>query len=424
MTEGAFSGVRVLEIADEKGEFCGRILAGGGADVVKIEPPGGSPTRSIGPFHGDVPDPNRSLYFWQYNLGKRGITLDLDTEDGRDVFLDLVRTADVVLETMAPGRLAALGLGYDDLAAVNPRIIVCSITSFGQWGPYRDLLANDLVHLALGGQMMVCGYEPSGDYDPAHPAAFYDTPPIAPQMWHSVHVAGANAAVAITAALLWREMSGEGQHIDCSIHEALAACTELAVPMWIYNHAPMYRQTGRHAFPMIAQPFQRPTADGRWMMAMGSVGFGDSWTRYVELLERHGVADDLADPKYDDVRYRSEPEAATHVSEVTQVLLATGEAETLMAEAQAIGLPWAAVRRPEENTTDPHWIERGAFAEVEHPELGETFTYLGAPWVSSDMSWTVGRRAPLVGEDTAEVLRDLAGRTPEQILRLGEAGVI
>jgi len=423
MTEGPFSGLRVLEIADEKGEMCGRILAGGGADVVKIEPPGGGPTRRIGPFRHDVPDPDASLYFWQYNLGKRGITLDLETEDGRDVFRTLVRSADVVVESLPPGRLGDLGLGFEDLRALNPGIIVCSITSFGQWGPWRDLAADDLVHLALGGQMMVCGYDPGGDFDPAHPGASYDTPPIAPQMWHSAHVAGANAAIAVTAALLWREASGLGQHIDCSIHEALAACTELAVPMWIYNGAPMYRQTGRHAFPMIAQPFQRPTGDGRWMMAMGSVGFGDSWRRFVDLLDRHGVADDLADPKYEDVRYRSEPEAATHVSEVTQVLLATGEAEELMAEAQGIGLPWAVVRRPEENVSDPHWQERGAFATVEHPELGESYTYLAAPWVSGDAPWTVGRRAPLVGEDTAAVLTD-AGFSPADLVRLGQAGVI
>lgn len=406
MTTGAFSGLRVIEIADEKGEFCGRILAGGGAEVIKIEPPGGSPTRRIGPFRNDVPDPEGSLYFWQYNLGKRSVTLDLDTEDDRAVLRRLAAGSDVVLESLPPGAMAGLGLGYEDLAALNPGIIVCSITSFGQSGPWRDLVADDLVHLALGGQMMVCGYDPGGDFDPSDPAPFYDTPPIAPQMWHSAHVAGANAAIAITAALLGRETSGLGQHIDCSIHEALAACTEIAVPMWIYNHAPVYRQTGRHAFPVITQPWQRPTGDGKWMMAMGSIGFGESWKRFVDLLERHGVADDLADPKYEDVRYRSEPEAATHVSDVTQVLLATTEAEELMEEAQAIGLPWAVVRRPEENASDPHWQQRGAFAEVDHPELDERYTYVAAPWVSADVPWTVGRRAPLAGEDTAAVLAE------------------
>lgn len=182
MTTGAFSGLRVIEIADEKGEFCGRILAGGGAEVIKIEPPGGSPTRRIGPFRNDVPDPEGSLYFWQYNLGKRSVTLDLDTEDDRAVLRRLAAGSDVVLESLPPGAMAGLGLGYEDLAALNPGIIVCSITSFGQSGPWRDLVADDLVHLALGGQMMVCGYDPGGDFDPSDPAPFYDTPPIAPQM--------------------------------------------------------------------------------------------------------------------------------------------------------------------------------------------------------------------------------------------------
>lgn len=422
--QGPFSGLVVLEVGGQLGEFAGRILAGGGADVIRVEPPGGSPTRWIGPFHHDEPHPDRSLYFWHYNLGKRGITLDLRTEDGRAVFRSLAAAADVVLDSTPPGQLADAGIGPEDLAALNPRLVTAAITPFGQWGPYRDFAADDLVQLALGGQMMVCGYDPVGDFDPAAPGPSYDTPPIAPQMWHSLHVAGANAVIAITAALISREATGAGQLIDVSAHEALAACTELAVPMWVYNHAPMFRQTGRHAFPAISQPFQYPTGDGGWMMAMGSVGFGDSWQRFVGLLESHGVVEDLADPKYADVRYRSQPEPASHVSEVTQLLLATSEAEELMRAAQGIGLPWSAVRRPEENLADPHWAERGAFVQVEHPELGETYTYLGAPWVSAEMPWAPVHRAPLVGEHTAAVLRGLLGLTEADLLHLAEAAVI
>jgi crotonobetainyl-CoA:carnitine CoA-transferase CaiB-like acyl-CoA transferase len=424
MPTGPLEGIVVVEAGGQLSEFAGRILAGGGADVIKVEPPGGSPTRRIGPFHEDTPHPDRSLYFWQYNLGKRGITLDLDSEDGQALFRSLAAAGDVVLDGTPPGWLGGRGLGHDDLAALNPRLISCAVTPFGQWGPYRDFAGGDLVQLALGGQMMVCGYDPAGDFDPAQPASSYDTPPIAPQMWHSLHVSGVNAAIAVTGALLARETTGAGQFIDVSAHEALAACTELAVPMWIYNGAPMFRQTGRHAFPAISQPFQYPTGDGKWMMAMGSIGFGESWRRFVQLLQSYGVAGDLADPRYEDVRYRSQPGPATHISEITQLLLATGEAEDLMRSAQELGLPWSVVRRPEENLDDPHWEERGAFAQVEHPELGKSYTYLGGPWVSADMPWVTGPRAPLVGEHTAVVLRELLGLTGTDIERLAQGGVI
>ena len=166
------SGVRVIELADERGEFCGKLLAGLGADVVKVEPPGGSPTRRIGPFAGDLEDPEKSLYFWHYNFGKQSLVLDLETEPGRQRLRELAAGADVVLESCSPGTLDRLGLGYEALRALDPSLILASITPFGQTGPYRDWKGSDLVHLALGGAMACSGYDPT-------PEGEYDTPPIA-----------------------------------------------------------------------------------------------------------------------------------------------------------------------------------------------------------------------------------------------------
>mgnify|MGYP001606627768 FL=1 len=157
---GPLAGLRVLELADEKGQFCGKLMADLGADVIKIEPPGGQNTRAVGPFLDDIPHRERSLSFWHYNTSKRGITLNLETADGRELFQRLAPTADVILETYPPRYLPSLGLGYEGLACLNPKLIMCSLTPFGQTGPWRDYQSCDLLHLAAGGQMASSGYDP------------------------------------------------------------------------------------------------------------------------------------------------------------------------------------------------------------------------------------------------------------------------
>jgi crotonobetainyl-CoA:carnitine CoA-transferase CaiB-like acyl-CoA transferase len=175
---GFLDGVRVLEVADELGEYCGRVLAGVGADVVKIEPPTGEVTRSYGPFAGDRPDPEGSLYFWHYNFGKRGVTLDLDDAGGQAEFLRLAAGADVVIDTRPASYLDDRSIGYDALRSLNPGLVMARISPFGDRGPWKGYKGSDLVHLALGGVMMNCGYDPD-------PTGFYETPPIAPQMWQA-----------------------------------------------------------------------------------------------------------------------------------------------------------------------------------------------------------------------------------------------
>jgi crotonobetainyl-CoA:carnitine CoA-transferase CaiB-like acyl-CoA transferase len=175
--------------------------------------------------------------------------------------------------------------------------------------------------------------------------------------------------------------------------------------MWVYEEMPVYRQTGRHAWPRISQESQFVTGDGAWVVAQPAIGA--NWGRFVRMLEAADAAEDLTDPAYEDVRYRSRPDIAGHVTDITQGFSLMRTAEEVMEAGQAAGLPWGAVRRPEENVDDPHWQERGMFAEVEYPEVGGRFTQIGAPWVSNDMPWHIGPRAPLVGEHTDEVLAEL-----------------
>ena len=401
---GALSGLRVIELADEQAEYCGLTLAGLGADVVKVEPPGGSPTRRIGPFYQDKVDPEGSLFFWQYNRGKRSIELDLKQEQDRERFRALLASADILLESTPKGELAAFGFGPDALAEKFPTLIHARVTPFGDDGPWSDFKACDLVHLALGGVMMNCGYDPAPD-------GKYDLPPIAPQMWHAYHVAGEQLSMAILAALMFRFRTGKGQQVSCAIHEAVAKSTEVDLMTWVMRRSPVLRQTCRHAREAISpHPTIAHTKDGRWVMAnLGNRP--DDGERLVELLERYGIEPGI-DPKTATAPRvgRFVPGTAPDTSkrdpamEAVQRFVRSFTYENVpWREAQQAGMLWAPLRKPHENAMDPHWLARGSCTDVEHPELGRSIRYATSKWIGTATSWTAGRRAPRLNEDAATV---------------------
>jgi crotonobetainyl-CoA:carnitine CoA-transferase CaiB-like acyl-CoA transferase len=406
MTPGAddtfLQGLRVLEIGDELGEYCGKLLAGLGADVVKVEPPGGEKTRGYGPFLDDEPGPERSLYFWHYNFGKRGVALDLETDAGREAFRKLAAKADVILDGRPRGWLAERGLDYDDLKAINPGLIFSRISPFGDEGPWADFRGSDLVHLALGGMMVNCGYDPEPD-------GTYETPPIAPQMWHSYHVAGEMAAMALMGALTHRLETGEGQRLSTAVHTTVAQQTEGDVPSWIFLAQPHFRSTCRHSRYKLDQPVLTPTKDGRYLYPYRSYAAAgvDALTPTIAILDKNGMAEDLTDPKYKDRSYTANAAVENHVFGVVQRFVQRFMFDKeIWREFQAAGLTWAPIRKPEENTRDEHWRARETFLEVERPELGRTFTEVGAKWMCLDAPWRKGPRSPLLGEHTDQVLKE------------------
>jgi crotonobetainyl-CoA:carnitine CoA-transferase CaiB-like acyl-CoA transferase len=279
---GSLTGIRVIEMADEHAEYCGLMLAGLGADVLKVEPPGGNPTRRIGPFYQDKPDPEGSLFFWQYNRGKRSVVLDLDWEGDREKLRSLLAEADVLLESTPKGKLETIDLGKGVLCRQYPTLIHARITPFGDEGPWSDYKGSDLVHLALGGVMMNCGYDPA-------PGGKYDLPPIAPQMWHAYHVTGEQMSMAILAALMFRHRTGKGRHVSCAVHEAVSKCTEVDLMTWVMRRAPIFRQTCRHARESVSpHPTIAHTKDGRWVMA--SLGNRpDDGEKLIALMEKYGI---------------------------------------------------------------------------------------------------------------------------------------
>ncbi|HYM71918.1 MAG TPA: CoA transferase [Stellaceae bacterium] len=401
---GMLAGLRVIEIADERAEYTGLLLAGLGAEVIKIEPPEGNATRRIGPFLDDQPGLERSLFFWNYNRNKKSVVFDLQADAGREHLLRLLGGADILLDASCGALNEALTLDRAALNARFPALVTARMTPFGDDGPWRDLKSSDLIHLALGGIMMNCGYDPD-------PSLEYDTPPIAPQIWHAYHIAGEQLATGIIAALIHRERSGEGQDVSVAIHEAVSKNPEQDIMYWVMRRVPLWRLTCRHA---SEGPNHSPsichTKDGRWFITHG-MGARDL-KNLVPLLSKYGAEADLQPPPPEtDLRARQVPgtagtdEARSHMLDVVQRFVRAWTYKDMpWREAQDAGLLWAPLRKPHENALDEHWLARKTFAEIEHPELGRSFCYPTSKWLSNKTSWQVGRRAPLLGEDTEAVL--------------------
>jgi crotonobetainyl-CoA:carnitine CoA-transferase CaiB-like acyl-CoA transferase len=412
---GPLANLRVLELADEKGQFCGKLMADLGADVITIEPPGGAATRRVGPFLDDNPDPNASLSFWHYNTSKRGITLDIETPEGRDIFRQLADGADVILEATKPGYLAALALDYPRLSVSNPGLIWCALTPFGQTGPWAAFDTSDLLHMAAGGQMASCGYD-----EAQVPGGM----PIAPGGGNAWHMGGHFAYISIAAALVFRSVSGQGQYIDASIHDACALTTEAAIPAFIYRNDTLLRQTGRHHSPTPTLRTQFESADGRYVTALVANQLSPQYVRTLaSLLDDYGMAEDLRDPKYEDPAVVEA--SAEHIIEgVIARFIASQDAEQVYHAAQARGLTWGAVRPAEALVEDAHLHDREFWKQVKHPELGRSFTYPGEPAIYNGSPWRIACRAPLVGEHNAAVFCEELGMRTDALVVLAENGVI
>lgn len=412
---GPLAGLRVLELADETGQFCGKLLGDLGADVVKIEPPGGEPTRRVGPYLDDSPHPDRSLSFWHYNTSKRGITLDLESREGAAIFRRLADEADIILETRQPGYLASIGLGYEDLSAGKDGLVMCSLTPFGQTGPWRNYLGSDLLHMAAGGEMASCGYDE---------ADMPGSPPIAPGGGNAWHMGGHFAYMGIMAALVSRTMTGRGQYIDCSIHEACALTTEAAIASYVYRGETMLRQTGRHHAPDQTPRTQFLAADGVYVCALVAGRLNPKYVlELADLLDAFGYPHDLRDAKYQDGRIIAASQS--HIIDgLVAGFIASLPAETVYRAAQDRGFTWASVRAPEDLLQDGHLEDRGFWKTVEHPELGRSFVYPGEAAIYSGSPWRISRRAPLLGEHNVEVLCGEIGLTRGELCALAEAGVI
>ncbi len=411
-TEGMLSPYRVLDLTDEKGLLCGKILGDLGADVIKIEKPGGDATRSIGPFYQDEPDPEKSLFWFALNTSKRGITLNIETDEGQEIFKKLVKSADFVVESFPRGYLDKLGLGYPALEKINPEVIMVSITPFGQTGPYKDWKTSDIVAWAMGGDMA-----PYGDVD---------RPPLRISHHSQAYLhAGSDGAMGALTALYQRWSTGEGQQVDVSIQEAAVHTSIHHNPTWNSERPPAKRGEGQ---PGAGHTSTRlwPCKDGWVSWSHGGASRLGPSRPLIKWMASEGMADDFL-REYDWERSdfaRIPQEEMDRLEEPTaRFFMAHTKAELLEGAVKHEVMLYPVMTTPD-MLENPQLIARGFWVEVEHPELGVNITYPGAFAGLTEAPLRISRRAPLIGEHNQEIYEQELGISNEKLVILKQDGVI
>jgi crotonobetainyl-CoA:carnitine CoA-transferase CaiB-like acyl-CoA transferase len=407
---------RVLDLTDERGILCGQMLADLGAEVIAVEPPTvGSPARRLGPFFRDQEGPEHSLFWWAFARGKLSVTLDLGQAEGVDLLRRLAASADVLIESEAPGRLDALGLGHEELARLNPGLVYVSVTPFGESGPRSGWAATDIVLWAAGGPLLLTGDD--------------DRPPLRVSVPQAYHHAAADAAVGAVLALLERSRSGRGQRVAVSAQQSVAQATQ----SWILAAAIGESQIGRLAGGVKLGPLRLqlvwPAKDGHVAitLAFGSA-IGPFTRRLMEVVWSEGLCDEsLRDKDWESyatlLLSGAEPaEEYERIKAAIAAFAATKTKRELMDLALEKGLLIAPIANIAEVVESDQLRERRYWLDVEHPVAG-TVRFPGAFARTTEAPIGVGRRAPFVGEHNGAVFGQI-GLGPKDLARLRERGVI
>ena len=400
--DGALSVYRILDLTDSKGAYCAKLFADLGADVIKIERPEGDDGRNMPPFVDDIPHPEKSLYFLHRNTGKRGITLNIETTDGKGILKRLVKKADVLIDNSPPDYMADLGLDYPVLKKLNPKLIMASITEFGHSGPYKNRKGSNLVDFAMSGVMITSGYpgkEPC--LCPGTPA--YDA-------------ASLHANIAILSALYMRSTTGEGQYIDVSVHET----SRLGLYPWIvpnYSYAlnpggpPPTTETrmGASIYPVY------PCKDGLIRVIALTPR---QWDALVRVL---GSPEVLKAPDWRNFLYR-----IGNTEDLYALMLELTQKYTMIELFEAgkrEGVPIAPILNVEDFYNSPHTKAREYFREVDHPIAGKA-DYPGPPYRWSETPASIKRPAPCLGEHNEEIYCKELGFSKEELVALRGASVL
>jgi crotonobetainyl-CoA:carnitine CoA-transferase CaiB-like acyl-CoA transferase len=402
---GPLDGLRVVELASEYAAFCGKLLADYGAEVILVEPPGGAPQRNYEPFVDDVPDPERSLWWWHYQSNKFGIVHDLDDEVGRAQFRDLVASADIVVEAEPPGRLTVLGVDHDDARARNPRLIWASVTPFGRENPRAQEPATDLTVLATGGPVWSCGYDD------------HSIPPVRGGGNQGYQTASLHAAIAVLVAVLHRDVTGRGQFIDVSMHAAVNVTTEFASYAWHVARETVLRQTCRHASARPTQLTIAEDIEGRFVPTgvpprsprefQILIDWIDDMTWREEYPETFFLEMGRDRGGVTMIESLEDAEAGAIFSAgrgALQFIASRLTSYEFFVQGQRRGLALPVVYSPEEVLEDEHYKARGFPVPVDHPDLGRPVTYAGAPFIMEASPWRFRRHAPRLGEHQAKIV--------------------
>ena len=399
---------RVLDLSDESGFSCGKILADLGADVIKVEPPGGDAARLIGPFPGDRPDPEKSIYFLSYNAGKRGITLNVQSPAGRDLLRKLVARADFLIETFPPGTLQQWGVSFETLRRLNPRLIVVSITPFGQTGPYRDYKGSDLVVMAMSGLMSLIGER--------------DKMPLRVSLPQSPMWAGMYAAAGALTAHYFRQMTGTGQHVDVTLQSSLLWALANAPAFWATNRTNPVRDGSRITGRSITGANMRAIyrcKDGyiNFIIYGGKAGRRSNQALVGWMAER-GLAT-VALLEKDWSRFSIKQSTQQEIDEIerpiAELFLRYTKSEFLEEafKREIIGYP---VANACDILNDPHLKDREFWRTAEL--LGQGVRFPGIFARFSDSVPPVFRPAPRLGQDNGTIYQGEFGVNEDDIARL------
>jgi crotonobetainyl-CoA:carnitine CoA-transferase CaiB-like acyl-CoA transferase len=407
-------GCRALDLTDEKGFLCGKILADLGMDVIKVERPGGDPSRRLGPSSHDEADPEKSLYWFAYNNNKRGITLDIETKDGKRIFEELVRKSDVVIESFKPSYMDELGLGYAALSEIKKDIILTSITPFGQTGPYRDYEASDIVLMGMAGQLFLTGDA--------------DRPPVNISIPQACLHAGADAAVGTMIAYHHRRKTGEGQHVDVSMQQSAAWFLAFTLPYWEIDKVILGR-VGTFRSGSSSGTVQRqvwPCKDGYvFFFMMGGQQGARQCRPLVRWMEEEGAGDEflrIFDWERFDMATATQELIDKISKPIADFFLTQTKKEALEAAASR-NIPVCPLLSMQDILNDPHLAVRGYWSQLENPELNGTIPYPKQFVRSSENEVITRFRAPHIGEHNSEIYGEI-GLSRQEIIALKEAGVI
>jgi crotonobetainyl-CoA:carnitine CoA-transferase CaiB-like acyl-CoA transferase len=407
---------RALDLTDEKGFICGKVLADLGVDVIKIERPGGDPARSIGPFYHDMAHPEKSLYWFAFNGNKRSITLDIERTDGQEVLKKLAKTADIVIESFAPGYMDKQGLGYSVLNQVNPMIVMTSISNFGQKGPYKEYKASEIVLWALSGMMYIVG-------DP-------DRPPLLSSYPHAYLFGGMQGAIGTVIALYQREMIGRGQQVDASALMSLVRATgpEVQAP-W-----DLFRQIVKREGRMRLRTGTGVRTPILWRCKDGDVGFflllGANFikanTALVEWIKSEGVDSgvmgqiDWKKVGWDEIT----EDVACQINAILTEFFSRHTKQELYEEAIKKGIQIVPALTAKETWEFPQFAARNYWVKIAHPELEAVMTYPGGFIKSTETTCGIRRRAPLIGEHNEEIYKKELGFSAEELMILKQSRII
>ncbi len=403
---GPLADVRVLDLAGEIGVYAGRMLAELGADVIRVEPPGGSALRRRGPFLDGREDRERSLYHLHFNVQKRGITLDIGRSEGAKLFRRLAAVADVVLETAAPGEMDAMGLGYEALREVNPALLYTTVTPFGQTGPMRNYRGNDLIGAAMSGLMWLNG--------------FPEDPPNQPGAEQAYHMASLVAASTTLVALCGRDRrgGGSGQRIDVSMQEAASMATLQHASANAYT---WYRQipARRGLTGLLGGRSLFQCADGRWV---SFIILPYRWDGFLAWLVDEGIDSVATAEEWRDPAYRIAH--GEQLAAIVESLVSRYSRERIFHEGQRRGLMVMPTNTVADLAKDEQLLARDYFVDLEYEHLGRTLRDTGVGYEFSGTPVRIARRAPLVGEHNTEVYGELLGMSERELLELTAAGIV